>query len=84
MVSGWSGLSSLRYLGCQFTTLRVELKYGEHGKDISGSEKVKDFSSDLLGCNRQYTPRVRAVISQISRSDYGALLYYRGEIKLQQ
>ena len=71
------------YLGCQYTTLRVELNYGEHGKDISGSERVKDFSSDLLGYNRQYTPRVRAVVSQISRSDYhGAPLFYRGEIKL--
>ena len=72
------------YLCCQFTTLRVELNDNEHGKDISGSERVKDFSSDLLDCNRQYTPRVIAVVSGISKSDYGAPLFYRSKIKSQQ
>ena len=50
------------YLGCQFTTLRVELyisgPVAEVGKDISVSDRTVDFSSDHLDCNERYSPRV--------------------------
>ena len=69
------------YLGCQFTTLRVELNNNEVGKDISVNEGFKDFSSaDRLDCNTPYRPRVRVVLPGISRSDYGAPLFYSGKI----
>ena len=53
------------YLDCQFTTLRVELyisdPVAEVGEDISVSNRTADFSSEHLDCNKEYTPRVRAV-----------------------
>ena len=66
---------------CQFATLRVELN-NEVGKDISVDETFKDFSEarDNLDCNRQYTPRVTASFSGLSRSDSGAMLFYRSKI----
>ena len=75
------------YLGCQFTTLRVELNNNEVGKDVSVNGTFKDFSEaggDHLDCNRQYRPRVRAVnISNIPKSDYGAPLFYSSKINSQ-
>ena len=72
------------YLGCRFTTLRVELNNNEVGKDISVNEGFTDFSSaNHLDCNRQYRPRVKAAILRISRIDYGALLFYSGKINSQ-
>ena len=51
---------------CQFATLRVGLNDNEVSKNISVHEIFKDFSeaSDRLGCNREYTPRVRAILAQ--------------------
>ena len=48
------------YLGCQFTSLRVELNNNEVGKDISITDGIADFNNEQLDCNRLYTPRVRA------------------------
>ena len=69
-------------LDCQFATLRVELN-NEVGKDISVDETFKDFSEvhDNLDCNRQYTPKVTATFSDFSKSDSGAMLFYRSKIK---
>ena len=76
------------YLGCRFTTLRVELyvsgPVAEVGKDISVSDRTVDFSSDHLDCNERYTPRVRAVhvssISNITLTDNGVQVIYRGNL----
>ena len=68
------------YLGCQFTTLRVELIQNNVGKDVSANETFKDFykASDYLDCNSWYTPRVRArtTTSRISKIEPGAALFY--------
>ena len=76
------------YLGCQFTTLRVELyisgPVAEVGKDISVSDRTVDFSSDHLDCNERYTPRVRAVLvsssSTVTLTDNGVQVIYRGNL----
>ena len=74
------------YLGCGFTTLRVELyisgPVAEVGKDISVSDRTIDFSSDHFDCNERYTPRVRAVhdssgIFTIPTADNGIPVVYR-------
>ena len=67
------------YSLCQFTTLRVELNNNEVGKDISVTDGIADFPGDHLQCNRQYTPRVMAVISAASKIDIGASLFYVGK-----
>ena len=69
------------HLDCQFVTLRVELN-NEVGKDISVHETFKDFSEAHgdLDCNRQYTPRVTASFSGLSKSDFGAMLFYRSKM----
>ena len=67
------------YLGCQFTTLRVELNNGLFGKDINVNDSVASFPSDHLQCNTQYRPRIRAVISQTRKDYHGALLFYSGK-----
>ena len=61
----------------QSTALRVELNI-DVGKDISIHETFKDFSEagDRLDCNRQYTPKVTASFSGLSKSDSGAMLLY--------
>ena len=68
------------HLDCQFTTLSVELKDNEVGKNISVHETFKDFSeaSNHLDCSRWYTPRVRAISSEIprTRTESGTTLYY--------
>ena len=66
------------YLGCQFTTLRVELNVGEFVKDINATDRSADFFSNRLDCNRQYRPRVRAVLSGF-RTDYGSSVFYGGK-----
>ena len=76
------------YLGCRFTTLRVELyisgPVAEVGKDISVSDRTVDFSSDHLDCNERYTPRVRAVLvsssSTVTLTDNGVQVIYRGNL----
>ena len=72
-----------QYLGCQFTTLRVELNPGQVGRDISVNDRTVDFSNEQLDCNTQYTPRVRAVIMilsyRLSKTDLGDPLFYRGK-----
>ena len=76
------------YLGCWYTTLRVELyvsgPVAEVGKDISVSDRTVDFSSDHLDCNEQYTPRVRAVhvssTSTVAVTDNGVRVIYRGNL----
>ena len=78
------------YLGCRFTTLRVELyisgPVAEVGKNISVSDRTVDFSSDHLDCNEQYTPRVRAVhvlsTSTTTVTDNGVQVVYRGNLRL--
>ena len=64
------------YLGCQFTTLKVELNTGEDSRNIS-----VDDNNDQLVCNTHYTPRVRATITVaadtvtiVSKTDDGASL----------
>ena len=76
------------YLGCQFTTLRVELNPGQDGRDISVSERTVDFNNEQLDCNTHYTPRMRAVITVkantvniISKTEDGASLFYGGKTK---
>ena len=72
---------------CQFATLRVELNDNEVGKNISVHETFKDFSeaSDRLGCNREYTPRVRATSSGVPRAktEPGATLFYGSKAHIQ-
>ena len=72
---------------CQFATLGVELNDNEVGKNISVHETFQDFSeaSDHLGCNREYTPRVRAVNSGIprARTESGATLFYGSKAHIQ-
>ena len=76
------------YLGCRFTTLRVELYISgpeaEVGEDISVSDTTADFSSDHLDCNKEYTPRVRAVhvssTSTTTVTDNGVQVIYRGNL----
>ena len=72
------------HLDCQFTTLSVELKDNEVGKNISVHETFKDFSeaSDHLDCNKWYTPRVRAISSEIprTRTESGTTLYYGSNV----
>ena len=75
----WSIKPEYSQVHCQFSTLRVELNDNEVGKDISISDVVADFSGDHLQCNRKYTPRVRAVFSQVVKIDYGAPLKYGGD-----
>ena len=68
------------YIGCQFSTLRVELNDNEVGKNVSVNETVKDFlAADRLDCNREYRPGVKATTSAASRTDYGAPLFYSGK-----
>ena len=68
------------YLGCQFTTLRVELN--NVGKDVSANETFKNFykASDHLDCNSWYTPKVhvRITTSRMSKTEIesGATLFY--------
>ena len=70
------------YLGCQFSTLRVELNNNEVGKNVSVNETFKDFlGADRLDCNREYKPRVEAFViasstTIVSQIDYGAPLFY--------
>ena len=69
------------YLGCQFTTLRVELNDNEIGRDISDrrTDKTADFIKEHLDCNREYRPRVRAVLSRMyGIIDNGIPLFYGG------
>ena len=70
------------YLGCLFITLRVELNHGQVGRDISVDDRTSDFNNDQLNCNTQYTPRLRAVIteSQIDKTVSGDPLLYRGKL----
>ena len=76
----WSINSS--YLGCQFSTLRVELNDNEIGKNVNVNESFKDFlGADRLNCNREYKPRVKAIViassaTMVSNTDYGAPLFY--------
>ena len=76
-----------QYLGCQFTTLKVELNSGQVGRDISVDDRTVDFNNDELDCNTQYTLRVRAVITEsedtvvITKIDHGTPLPYRGKTK---
>ena len=67
------------YLGCQFTSLKVELNTGELGKDINVTDRSADFFSNRLDCNRQYRPRVRAVLSGGFRTDAGSSVFYGGK-----
>ena len=67
------------YLGCQFTTLRVELNVAEFVKDINVTDRSADFFSDRLDCNRQYRPRVRAVLSEMIKTDDGTPVFYGGK-----
>ena len=73
------------HLDCQFTTLRVELNYNV-AKNISVHETFKDFSeaSDHLDCNREYTPRVRAISSGIprARTESAATLFYGSKTQI--
>ena len=58
------------YLDCRFATLRVsQLNDNEVGKNISFNGIFKDFSEagDTLDCNREYTPRVRAISTGVPR-----------------
>ena len=66
------------YLDCQFITLRVELNVGEFVKDINATDRSADFFSNHLDCNRQYRPRVRAVLSERFRTDDGISVFYGG------
>ena len=78
------------YLGCHFTTLRVELynassPEAEVGKNISVSNTTADFVNEQLKCNAPYTPRVRAVYHDSVRimttfEDNGIPVLYRGNI----
>ena len=78
------------YLGCRFTTLRVELSSSgpeaEVGKNINISDRTVDFSSDQLDCNEEYTPRVRAVhvssTSTTTVTDNGVQVIYRGNLSI--
>ena len=65
-----------RYFNCQFSSLRVELNSGELGEDITVSDNSAEFLN--LDCNRQYRPRVRAIVSHITIEGYGTQLFYGG------
>ena len=67
------------YLGCQFTTLKVELNNGEFGRNINVTDRSADFFSNRLDCNRQYRPRVRAVLSGRFRTEDGISVFYGGK-----
>ena len=67
-----------QYLNCQYSSLRVELNSGELGKDITVSDNSAEFLN--LDCNRQYRPRVRAVVSHFVIEDHDAQLFYGGSI----
>ena len=76
------------YLGCPFTTLRVELNPGQVGRDISVNDRIVDFNNEQLDCNMQYTLRVNAMITvivdtvtKISKTDYGTSLFYSSKTK---
>ena len=89
MIIGADGVSLLgirvmwsikpEYLGCQFTTLRVELNVGEFVKDINATDRSANFFSNRLDCNRQYRPRVRAILSGRYRTDDGISVFYGGK-----
>ena len=68
------------YLGCQFTSLRVELNDNEIGRDISDvSTDTAEFDNEQLDCNRQYRPRVRRrSLSQIESVENGIPVFYGG------
>ena len=73
------------HLNCQFATLRVEPNYNV-GKNISVHETFKGFSeaSDHLDCNRECTPRVRAISSGIprARTESAATLFYGSKTQI--
>ena len=69
------------YLGCQFTTLRVELNTGVLGKNINVTDRSADFFSNHLDCNKQYRPRVRAVLSGKFKADDGSMVFYGGKMR---
>lgn len=71
------------YSRCYFTQMRVELYPGPHTIIISevSTADVHDSSADFLNidCNREYTPRVVAVISENHQiQDTGDALFYGG------
>ena len=73
------------YLGCQFTTLKVELyisgPVADVGKDISVSDGTVDFFNEQLNCNTLYTPRVRVVyvnVHTVIVTDNGIPVIYGG------
>ena len=72
-----------QYLGCRFTTLRIELKPGQVGRDISVNDTTVDFNNEQLDCNTQYTPKMRAVTQRLtaSKTESGDPLFYSGKIK---
>ena len=67
------------YLSCQFASLKVELNFGELGKDINVTDRSADFFSNRLDCNRQYRPRVRANLSGRFKTDDGISVFYGGK-----
>ena len=67
------------YLSCQFASLEVELNIDELGKDINVTDRSADFFSDCLDCNRQYRPRVKAVLSEMITTDDGTPAFYGGK-----
>ena len=60
------------YIHCQFTTLRVELTVRIF-KDIidKPTDLTADFINEHFECNREYQPRVRAVLSYVEIIDNG-------------
>ena len=72
------------YLDCQFTTLRAELNNGELGKDINATDRSADFFSNRLDCNRQYRPRVRAILSGRFKTDDGISVFYGGKSEIHE
>ena len=89
MIIGADGVSLLgirvvwsikpEYLSCQFASLKVELNFGELGKDINVTDRSADFFSNRLDCNRQYRPRVRANLSGRFKTDDGISVFYGGK-----
>ena len=74
------------YLGCRFTTLKVELYISgpeaEVGKDISVSDETADFFNEQLNCNTLYMPRVRVVyvnVYTVTVTDNGIPVIYGGK-----
>ena len=63
-----------QYLNCQFSSLRVELNSGELGRDITVNDSSAEFLN--LRCNRQYRPRVRAVLMYTATEDDGDQLFF--------